>query len=40
VENDPGERINVAAEHPDVIADIENEVKTHEKSLEHGTPQY
>jgi arylsulfatase A len=40
VENDPGEKIDVAAEHSEVIADILPEVDLHEQSLVRGTPQY
>jgi arylsulfatase A-like enzyme len=38
--SDPGERFDVAAEHPDVIADIMKEVEKHQKNLVRGTPQF
>ena len=38
--SDPGERFDVAAEHPDVIADIMAEVAKHNKELVRGTPQF
>ena len=38
--NDPGEKFDVAAEHPDVIADILREVKKHREDLVPGKPQY
>jgi len=40
VENDPEEKINVASEHPDVIADILHDIELHEQNLVRGTPQY
>jgi arylsulfatase A len=40
LENDPGERFDVAAEHPDVVADILHEVEAHRKDLVPGTPQF
>ena len=40
LENDPGERFNVAAEHPDVVADILHEVEKHKQALVPGTPQF
>jgi arylsulfatase A len=33
LENDPGEKFDVAAEHPDVIADIQREVEKHQKTI-------
>ena len=38
--SDPGERFNVAAEHPDVIADILREVEKHQQALVRGKPQF
>jgi arylsulfatase A len=38
--NDPGERFDVAAEHPDVVADIQQELKKHEVNLVPGKRQY
>lgn len=40
LENDPGERVDAAADHPEVIANILNEVKKHEQNLIRGTPRY
>jgi arylsulfatase A-like enzyme len=38
--SDPGERFDVAAEHPDVIADILKEVEKHKAALVPGKPQF
>jgi arylsulfatase A-like enzyme len=35
---DPGERRNVAAAHPDVVADLEHEAETHTRNLKAGPP--
>jgi arylsulfatase A-like enzyme len=40
VENDPGEKVNVAAEHPEILADLHQEYDRHNKTLVRGTPQY
>ena len=37
---DPSEQFNVAAEHPDVIADIRREVEAHRAGLQPAPPQY
>src|SRR5205807_3407218 len=39
VQNDPGERFDLAARHPDVVADILAEVERHKKNLIPGKPQ-
>jgi len=38
--SDPGERFNVATNHPDVIADIQREIEKHRVGLVPGKPQY
>jgi len=38
--NDPGERFNIAAEHPEVIADIRQELEKHRAALVPGKRQY
>ena len=38
--NDPGERFDLAREHPDVIAEIQREVEKYRASLVPGKPQY
>ncbi len=38
--SDPGERFDVAAEHPDVIADIQKEVAKYQSTLVPGKKQY
>ena len=38
--NDPGERFDVAAEHPDVVADIQREVEQYRAALVPGKRQY
>jgi arylsulfatase A-like enzyme len=38
--NDPGERFNIAAEHPEVIADIKQELENHRAKLVPGKRQY
>jgi arylsulfatase A-like enzyme len=40
VEQDPGEKFDIAAQHPDVIADITAEVEKHRAGVVAGTPQY
>jgi hypothetical protein len=40
LENDPGERFDVTKEHPEVLADIQNELAKHPKNLVPGNPQY
>jgi len=40
VDQDPGEKFDVAALHPDVIADIQREVEKHRAGVVPGTPQY
>ncbi len=40
LESDPGERFDVAADHPDVIADILKEVEKQKQELVPGTPQF
>jgi arylsulfatase A-like enzyme len=36
--DDPGERRNVAAAHPDVLADLAREVESHQRSMMAGPP--
>jgi arylsulfatase len=38
--NDPGERFDLAAEHPDVVADIQREVDKYRAALVPGKRQY
>jgi len=38
--NDPGERFNIAAEHPEVIADIQQELAKYRSTLVPGKRQY
>jgi arylsulfatase len=38
--NDPGERFDVAAEHPEVVADIQREVEKYRATLVPGKRQY
>jgi arylsulfatase A len=38
--NDPGERLDVAAEHPEVVADIQHEVEKYRATLVPGKRQY
>jgi arylsulfatase A len=38
--SDPGERVNVAESHPEVLADIQREFEKHRANLVPGTPQY
>ena len=38
--NDPGEKINIATNHPDVIAEIQRVVEKHRAGLVPGKPQY
>ncbi len=40
VEEDPGEKFDIAAQHPDVIADIKAEVEKHLAGVVPGKPQY
>jgi arylsulfatase A-like enzyme len=40
VHQDPGEKINVAKDHPEVIADIQRELEKHRSGLVPGKPQY
>jgi arylsulfatase A-like enzyme len=40
VQSDPGEKFDVAAAHPDVLAEIRREVEKHRKELVPGKPQY
>ena len=40
LEKDPGERFNVAAEHPDIIANIRKEVEKYQANLVPGKPEY
>ena len=40
VHQDPGERINVAKDHPDVIADLQRELEKHRAGLVLGKAQY
>jgi arylsulfatase A len=40
LETDPGERFDVAADHPDIIADLQAEIAKHKKDLVPGTPQF
>jgi len=35
---DPGERYNVAAQRPEVVADLQKEVETHRRGLKLGPP--
>ncbi len=39
LEEDPGERFNVASKHPQIISDIMEVVKEHKKNLKRGTDQ-
>jgi arylsulfatase A-like enzyme len=38
--NDPGERFNIAAEHPEVVEEIQKAVAEHKANLVPGKPQY
>lgn len=38
--NDPGERFNVAADHPEIIADLRQELEKHRAGLVPGKRQY
>jgi arylsulfatase A-like enzyme len=38
--SDPGEKINIATNHPEVIADIQRELEKHRAGLTPGKPQY
>jgi arylsulfatase A-like enzyme len=38
--SDPGERFNVATNHPDVMADIQREIEKHRAGLVPGKPEY
>jgi arylsulfatase A len=40
VANDPGEKFNVAGEHPEVIADLQKIIAEHQAKLVPGKPQY
>jgi arylsulfatase A len=40
LENDPGERFDVAAEHPEIVADILREIEKHKKGVVPGKPQF
>jgi arylsulfatase A-like enzyme len=40
LDSDPGEKFNLAAEHTDVLAAIQQEVEKHRKNLVAGKPQY
>jgi arylsulfatase A-like enzyme len=40
LEEDPSEKFNVAADHPDIIADIQREVEKHKANLVPGKPEY
>jgi arylsulfatase A-like enzyme len=40
LENDPGEKFDVAAEHPEVVADIQREVAKHQEKLVPVEPQF
>jgi arylsulfatase A len=40
VEEDPGEKFDLAAQHPDVITDIKAEVEKHVAKVVRGKPQY
>lgn len=40
LESDPGERFDVASEHPDVVADILREVERHQKVMVPGKQQF
>jgi len=31
LENDPGERFDIAAEHPEIVADIQKEIEKHRR---------
>ena len=35
---DPGERYNIAAQHPDVLADLAREIAEHRKTIMPSTP--
>ena len=37
---DPGEKVNIAKDHPEVIAVIESELEKHRAKLVPGKPQY
>jgi hypothetical protein len=38
--SDPGEKFNVAKDHPEAVAEIERELEKHRKDLVPGKPQY
>ncbi|MGZ4962227.1 MAG: sulfatase family protein [Limisphaerales bacterium] len=40
VEEDPGEKFDIAAQHPDIIADLNAEAEKHRANVVPGTPQY
>ena len=40
VQNDPGELLDIAAEHPDVVADLQREFEQHKKEAVPGKSQY
>jgi len=40
LDQDPGEKINVAKDHPEALAEIQSEVKRHRDGLVPGKPQY
>jgi arylsulfatase A len=40
IKEDPSERFNIAAQHPDVLAAIQREVEKHKKELVPGEAQY
>jgi arylsulfatase A-like enzyme len=40
VNRDPSEKINIAADHPEVVAEIKKILEQHRQSLVTGTPQY
>jgi len=39
LEHDPSERIDVAKQHPDLVADLKHEIETHQASVQPGKPQ-
>jgi hypothetical protein len=37
---DPGEKFNIASEHPEIVADLLKEIEKHRAGLVPGKPQY
>jgi len=38
--HDPGEKVNIARDHPDVLAEIQREVEKHQAGLQPARAQY